>query len=81
MVGSDHDERNPAATHVESSTFGDRKTVFCTSGFRMALAELWPKRGRVTGEEIEKAISGQLCRCTGYAGILAAARAAFGVDR
>jgi len=54
---------------------------FCTAGFLMALAGLWPRRARVTGEEIEDAVSGQLCRCTGYAGIMAAARDAFGVDR
>ena len=53
---------------------------FCTPGFLMALAELWPRRGEVGAGEIEEAISGQLCRCTGYAGIVAAARDAFGVD-
>jgi carbon-monoxide dehydrogenase small subunit len=50
---------------------------FCTSGFLMALAELWPRRGEVAWAEVEDTISGHLCRCTGYAGILAAARAAF----
>ena len=52
---------------------------FCTPGFLMALAELWPRRGEVGAGEIEEAISGQLCRCTGYAGIMAAALDAFGV--
>jgi carbon-monoxide dehydrogenase small subunit len=52
---------------------------FCTSGFLMALAELWPRRDHVTKEEIEEVVSGQLCRCTGYAGIMAAARDAFGL--
>ncbi|HZV51569.1 MAG TPA: (2Fe-2S)-binding protein [Candidatus Dormibacteraeota bacterium] len=52
---------------------------FCTPGFLMALAELWPSRGLVGREEIEEVVSGQLCRCTGYAGILAAAYDAFGV--
>lgn len=50
---------------------------FCTSGFLMALAELWPRRAEVEWGEVEEAISGHLCRCTGYAGIRAAARAAF----
>jgi carbon-monoxide dehydrogenase small subunit len=53
---------------------------FCTPGFLMALIELWPRRGEVTREEIEEAISGQLCRCTGYAGIVQAALDAFGVS-
>jgi aerobic carbon-monoxide dehydrogenase small subunit len=52
---------------------------FCTAGFLMALAELWPRRGEVSAEEIEESVSGQLCRCTGYAGIMAAARDAFGI--
>jgi len=50
---------------------------FCTPGFLMALMELWPRRQEVTLGEVEEAVSGQLCRCTGYAGILAAARDAF----
>jgi carbon-monoxide dehydrogenase small subunit len=51
---------------------------FCTPGFLMALAELWPHRAVVSWDEVEEMVSGQLCRCTGYAGILAATRAAFG---
>jgi len=50
---------------------------FCTPGFLMALMELWPRRHEVTLGEVEEAVSGQLCRCTGYTGILAAARDAF----
>ena len=50
---------------------------FCTPGFLMALMELWPRRQEVTLGEVEEAVSGQLCRCTGYTGILAAARDAF----
>ncbi|MGH7911309.1 MAG: (2Fe-2S)-binding protein [Candidatus Dormibacteraceae bacterium] len=51
---------------------------FCTPGFLMALAELWPRRQEVAWEEVEEMLAGHLCRCTGYAGIVAAARAAFG---
>jgi aerobic carbon-monoxide dehydrogenase small subunit len=50
---------------------------YCTPGFLMALAELWPERESVTREDIEDALAGHLCRCTGYTGILAAALAAF----
>ena len=52
---------------------------FCTPGFLMALAELWGRRDEVTAAELDETIAGQLCRCTGYAGIVAAARDAFGV--
>jgi len=51
---------------------------YCTPGFLMALAELWERREEVTGDEVTAALNGQLCRCTGYAGIVAAARDAFG---
>src|SRR5215471_5747755 len=51
---------------------------YCTPGFLMALAELWGRRDEVTDEELLAAVDGQLCRCTGYAGIVAAARDAFG---
>jgi len=50
---------------------------YCTPGFLMALAELWERREAVTDEELLDAVAGQLCRCTGYAGIVAAARDAF----
>ena len=50
---------------------------YCTPGFLMALAELWERREAVADEELTAAVAGQLCRCTGYASILAAARDAF----
>ncbi len=52
---------------------------FCTAGILMSLAELWPRRGEVTREEIMDCLGGHLCRCTGYAGIVRAAEDAFGV--
>lgn len=48
---------------------------FCTPGFVMSLYGLWmrdPKPGR---SAIEKALQGNLCRCTGYAPIIRAAEA------
>jgi carbon-monoxide dehydrogenase small subunit len=49
---------------------------FCTSGFVMAataLIDRQPKGGR---EEILEALSGHVCRCTGYVKIVAAVEAA-----
>jgi aerobic-type carbon monoxide dehydrogenase small subunit (CoxS/CutS family) len=54
---------------------------FCTAGILMSLAELWPRRGAVTHEEILDTLGGHLCRCTGYSGIVRAADDAFGTDR
>ncbi|HEY2706030.1 MAG TPA: (2Fe-2S)-binding protein [Candidatus Dormibacteraeota bacterium] len=52
---------------------------FCTAGILMSLAELWPRRGEVTREEIMDCLGGHLCRCTGYVGIVRAVEDAFGL--
>jgi len=49
---------------------------FCTPGFVMSLYTLW-RRGEAPGRsEIEQALAGNLCRCTGYRPIVAAAEQA-----
>ncbi|MBS1887642.1 MAG: (2Fe-2S)-binding protein [Actinobacteria bacterium] len=49
---------------------------FCTPGFLISLTALLEERPGASEEELVDALSGNLCRCTGYANILAAARAA-----
>jgi aerobic-type carbon monoxide dehydrogenase small subunit (CoxS/CutS family) len=54
---------------------------FCTPGFVMALEELFAREPHPTREEIRAALSGNLCRCSGYVKIVAAAeRLAGGSD-
>jgi xanthine dehydrogenase small subunit len=48
---------------------------FCTPGFVMSLYALWMRSPDPTDAEIEKALQGNLCRCTGYEAIMRAARA------
>lgn len=48
---------------------------FCTPGMVVMLHHLLSTTPHPTEEEIKEAISGQLCRCTGYQGIMAAAKA------
>ncbi|MER9402854.1 xanthine dehydrogenase small subunit [Mesorhizobium caraganae] len=48
---------------------------FCTPGFVMSLYGLWMKSPDPSNAEIEKALQGNLCRCTGYEAIMRAARA------
>ena len=49
---------------------------YCTPGFLMLATALLRENPDTTDEEIRAAMSANLCRCTGYAGILAAVRAA-----
>jgi xanthine dehydrogenase small subunit len=48
---------------------------FCTPGFVMSLYALWMRNARPSDHDIEKALQGNLCRCTGYEPIVKAARA------
>ena len=48
---------------------------FCTPGFVMSLYALWMRRPDPSDAEIEKALQGNLCRCTGYEAMVRAARA------
>ena len=49
---------------------------FCTPGFVMALYALWMENPDPSVVEIETALQGNLCRCTGYEPIIKAALAA-----
>ncbi|QEX15782.1 (2Fe-2S)-binding protein [Hypericibacter terrae] len=46
---------------------------FCTPGMLMTLTELLRDNPTATEAEVRDTLSGNLCRCTGYAGIVAAA--------
>ena len=48
---------------------------FCTPGFVMSLYALWMRSPEPSDVAIEKALQGNLCRCTGYEAIMRAARA------
>ncbi|NMA98900.1 MAG: xanthine dehydrogenase small subunit [Phyllobacteriaceae bacterium] len=48
---------------------------FCTPGFVMSLYGLWMRDPHPSRSAIEKALQGNLCRCTGYAPIIRAAEA------
>ncbi|MGH2825410.1 MAG: (2Fe-2S)-binding protein [Actinomycetota bacterium] len=54
---------------------------YCTPGFLIGALPLYERAADMSDEELRKAISGQLCRCTGYAGILAAIRGAAEIER
>jgi aerobic carbon-monoxide dehydrogenase small subunit len=49
---------------------------FCTPGFVVAAADLLQRKPDPNDDEIREALSGNLCRCTGYAKIFDAVRLA-----
>ena len=49
---------------------------FCTPGLVVATADLLEQNPRPSDDEIREALSGNLCRCTGYAKIFDAVRLA-----
>lgn len=51
---------------------------FCTPGFVMSLYALWMEHAAPSDLQIETALQGNLCRCTGYEPIIKAAKAATG---
>ena len=52
---------------------------FCTPGLVVATADLLRRIPEPSEDEIREALSGNLCRCTGYAKIFDAVRAAAGL--
>jgi aerobic-type carbon monoxide dehydrogenase small subunit (CoxS/CutS family) len=73
---------NGTTLHPLQDTFADLGAAqcgYCSPGFLLAAKELLDKKPRASREEIKEALSGNLCRCTGYIKIyeaveLAAAR-------
>jgi aerobic carbon-monoxide dehydrogenase small subunit len=46
---------------------------FCTPGMLITLTELLREKPQPNEQEVREALTGNLCRCTGYAGIVKAA--------
>lgn len=49
---------------------GGLQCGYCTPGFLMAAHDLLSRNPKPKEEEIREALSGNLCRCTGYQGIV-----------
>ena len=71
------------ALHPLQQAFVDNYALqcgFCTPGFLMTAYAFLKETPNPSEEEIESAISGNICRCTGYLPIVKAIRAAAGKD-
>ena len=65
------------ALHPLQQAFWDHHALqcgFCTSGFLMTAVDVLQKTPHPSEDEIRHALSGNLCRCTGYANIVKAVR-------
>jgi len=61
--------------HPLQQAFWDHHALqcgFCTSGFLMSAYDLLQKNPRPSEDDIRHGLSGNLCRCTGYANIVKA---------
>jgi carbon-monoxide dehydrogenase small subunit len=68
-----------AGTHPVQEAFVEAGAVqcgFCTPGLIVAVADLLRENPAPSDDEVREALSGNLCRCTGYQKILDAVRLA-----
>ena len=63
---------NPHPIQVAFAANGAVQCGFCTPGMLISAREIVERNPRMSEDEIRAAMSGNLCRCTGYSGIVAA---------
>jgi len=70
--------------HAVQEAFHEQHALqcgFCTPGMVMAAVDLLERSPDPSGEEIRRALEGNLCRCTGYENIVRAVQEAAEVTR
>ena len=66
----------PHPTQARMIDMGGIQCGYCTPGIIMSAYALLQENPDPTGEEVRSAISGNICRCTGYSKIVEAVQAA-----
>ena len=71
-------ERNGELTPIQAAFQAEHglQCGFCTPGFVVSAHAFLKEHPNPTDDEIREALSGNLCRCTGYQGIIAAVKRA-----
>jgi len=75
------DHGSLAAIQKAYGDWGGAQCGFCTPGFMITVHSLLAHNPNPTEEEIRNALSGNLCRCTGYTQMYEAIRAAIEAER
>jgi len=75
---ADHAELHPLQTAF--ADLGGSQCGYCTPGILLTAKALLDRTPRPTRDQIREALSGNLCRCTGYQQIFESIEAAIGPD-
>jgi aerobic-type carbon monoxide dehydrogenase small subunit (CoxS/CutS family) len=70
-----------AAIQKAYGDWGGAQCGFCTPGFVMTVKHLLSENPEPTEDEIRSALSGNLCRCTGYSQMYQAIKAAIDAEQ
>jgi len=70
-----------AAIQKAYGDWGGAQCGYCTPGFMVTVKALLDKNPQPTEQEIRDALSGNLCRCTGYTQMYQAIRAAIAAEQ
>ena len=70
------DRSEPSALQRAFAVTGGAQCGYCTPGFLISSTALLERNPRPSETEIRQALSGNLCRCTGYTAIVEAVEAA-----
>lgn len=70
-----------AAIQKAYGEWGGAQCGYCTPGFIMTVKSLLERNPEPSDEDIRQALSGNLCRCTGYAQMYQAIRAAIRAEQ